>query len=411
MTKKYDVFIAFKNLNEDGTPTRDSILAQGIFDLLSKRGLTVFSSNITLEQLGVAAFQKTIDDALDSARILVAVGTSSKNLDSEWVRYEWSGFVNDILSGLKRDGRVFTYVENMKTNGLPRGLRQTQVITHGQGSDERLYNFVANALGISQGPTRKLAPRGDFQLPTQQIRNTIEEDIFAISQVELGVQYEKDTTPLKQLDELEEKGVLPVDIKRNLCRFLDLSRRILEGHNEVSETERGGAVNTGAYLLAQLRYHRRIVEMKREFDGHGLWHMHRHLPKKQRRFYFWSAVAATCPEFDYDYGIYRESAEEHNRRRGREHGVNDSDVIDVLSLEEYVSVLEFRESELLRLARTPGVKSFEEANEWRWPKTWGDIGWRGPIIRGFLCLNEVDSEIMKTRKALGRYRGKMNEDG
>jgi hypothetical protein len=305
MTKKYDVFIAFKNLNEDGTPTRDSILAQGIFDLLSKRGLTVFFSNITLEQLGASAFQKTIDDALDSARILVAVGTSSKNLDSEWVRYEWSGFVNDILSGLKPDGRVFTYVENMRTSGLPRGLRQTQVITHGQGSEERLYNLVANALGISHGPRRKPAPRGDFQLPIQQICTNIEEDIFAISQVELGVQYERETTPQEQLDELEGKRALPVDIKRNLCRFLDLSRQILEGHNEVSEAEKTGAVNTGAYLLAQLRYHRRIVEMKREFDGHGLWHMHRHLPDGQRRSYFWSAVAATCPEFDYDYGIYR----------------------------------------------------------------------------------------------------------
>jgi hypothetical protein len=207
MTKKYDVFIAFKNLNEDGTPTRDSILAQSIFDLLSRRGLTVFFSIITLEQLGIAAFQKAIDDALDSAHILVAVGTSSENLDSEWVRYEWSGFVNDILSGLKPDGRVFTYVENMKTSGLPRGLRQTQVITHGQGSEERLYNFVANALGISHGPRRKPAPRGDFQLPIQQICTNIEEDIFAISQIELGVQYERDTTPQEQLDELEGKGV------------------------------------------------------------------------------------------------------------------------------------------------------------------------------------------------------------
>jgi hypothetical protein len=411
MKKEYDVFVSFKNLDGDGTPTRDSLLAKGIFDSLSSRGLSVFFSNVTLEQLGAAAFQKAIDDSLDSARILVAVGTSRKNLDSEWVRYEWGGFVNDILSGLKPEGRVFAYVEGMKPSGLPRGLRQTQVIAHGPGSEDRLYSFIANALGISQSPGKKRVRHDALHLPIQQIRANLEEDIFAIYQVEVGVQYDKPLTPQQQLDEFEKRKIMPLDMQRNVRGFLHLSTEILEDQKALTESAKIAAVNTGAYLLAQLHYHRRIVEMKYEFWGHGLWHMHRKSDVGERRFYFWSAVAATCPQFDYDYSIYRESLEEHNRRWIKEHGSDTSHLIDVLSMEEYVSILEFREKELVRLSSTPGSHGdFEKANEWRWPKSWGNISWTGPIIRGFLCLNRVDTEIMRTRQALERYRGRTKED-
>jgi len=36
----------------------------------------VFFSNVSLERLGVAAYKKAIDSALDSAKVLIAVGTS-----------------------------------------------------------------------------------------------------------------------------------------------------------------------------------------------------------------------------------------------------------------------------------------------------------------------------------------------
>lgn len=96
-----EVFISFKNLDPDGKPTRDSELAKDIYDFLSAQGLRVFFSNVSLEKLGVAAYKKAIDSALDSAKVLIAVGISGENLDSQWVRYEWDSFLNDILSRVK----------------------------------------------------------------------------------------------------------------------------------------------------------------------------------------------------------------------------------------------------------------------------------------------------------------------
>lgn len=147
MNESAQVFISFKNLDPEGRQTRDSQLAQEVHDFLAAQGLRVFFSNVSLEKLGIAAYKKAIDDALDAVQILIAVGTSGENLDSQWVRYEWDSFFNDILSGVKPEGRVFVYVEGASISSLPRTLRQSQVFPHGPGAMDRLYNFIANALG------------------------------------------------------------------------------------------------------------------------------------------------------------------------------------------------------------------------------------------------------------------------
>jgi TIR domain len=148
MRTEYDVFLSHKNLDASGQPSRDAALAQEVYDHLSGQGLRVFLSSISLEQMGIAAYKKAIDDALDSAQVLVAVGTSADHLESQWVRYEWESFFNDILSGRKPKGRVFSYVAGLSIDALPRTLRQNQVFVHQPGSYGLLSNFIANALAI-----------------------------------------------------------------------------------------------------------------------------------------------------------------------------------------------------------------------------------------------------------------------
>jgi hypothetical protein len=106
----FDVFISFKNLDENGASTRDATLAKQVYGKLNSEGLSVFISSESLAELGVSDYKKAIDSALDAASVLVAVGTTAGNLKSEWVRYEWDGFQMDILSRVKPQGRVFTYI-------------------------------------------------------------------------------------------------------------------------------------------------------------------------------------------------------------------------------------------------------------------------------------------------------------
>jgi hypothetical protein len=140
-----DVFISCKNLDERGAQTRDSEIAAEVYNFLTGKGLSVFLSTFTLEQLGASDYTKEIDSALESATVLLAIGTSADHLNSEWVRYEWDSFANDIRSRRKPNGRIFTYIEGMPITALPRGLRQTQTFVHCKGSLERVYNFINKA--------------------------------------------------------------------------------------------------------------------------------------------------------------------------------------------------------------------------------------------------------------------------
>jgi hypothetical protein len=142
-----EIFISAKTTDAHGNPTPDVGLAREVHDYLTSRGHTVFLSGLWLEKFGIDAYKNTIDDALDAARVLIAVGTSAENLESRWVRYEWDSFVNDVLSGVKPDGHIFVYAHGIAMNRLPRALRQRQVFFHGPNSLVELGNFVRNALG------------------------------------------------------------------------------------------------------------------------------------------------------------------------------------------------------------------------------------------------------------------------
>ena len=106
---KFDVFISFKNTDEFGNSTPDALMAEELYHSLICKNITVFYSNYSLGILGAAQYKAAIDSALDEATVLVAVGTSAENLNSNWVRYEWDSFYGDILSGQKKGQVIFLY--------------------------------------------------------------------------------------------------------------------------------------------------------------------------------------------------------------------------------------------------------------------------------------------------------------
>lgn len=150
LVRDVQVFISVKNLDHDGTPTSDSEIARELHTELESRGLTSFLSLVSLEAMGTAEYKGTIDDALDYADVLVAVGTTPENLVSRWVRYEWDSFFNDIISGVKPAGKVFSLVSGIEPNQLPRALRQNQTFEYEKDGIEYLCNFLVNALELKQ---------------------------------------------------------------------------------------------------------------------------------------------------------------------------------------------------------------------------------------------------------------------
>lgn len=91
--KPYDVFICYKETDENGMRTYDSVLAQDIYDALTANGLKVFFSRITLEDKLGRQYEPYIFAALNSAKVMLAIGTKYEYFQAVWVKNEWSRFM------------------------------------------------------------------------------------------------------------------------------------------------------------------------------------------------------------------------------------------------------------------------------------------------------------------------------
>ena len=89
----YDIFICYKETDGKGDRTLDSVLAQDIYDALTEKGYRVFFSRITLEDKLGQEYEPYIFAALNSAKILLAVGTDYEYYNAVWVKNEWSRFL------------------------------------------------------------------------------------------------------------------------------------------------------------------------------------------------------------------------------------------------------------------------------------------------------------------------------
>lgn len=89
----YDVFLCYKETDAAGQRTRDSILAQDIYYQLTDQGHRVFFSRITLEDKAGSEYEPYIFAALNSAKVMVAVGTKPEHFPAVWVKNEWSRFL------------------------------------------------------------------------------------------------------------------------------------------------------------------------------------------------------------------------------------------------------------------------------------------------------------------------------
>ena len=97
--KPYDVFICYKETTDGGSRTPDSADAQDIYYQLTNQGYKVFFSRITLEGKLGQEYEPYIFAALNSAKVMLVIGSKKEYFEAVWVRNEWSRF----LALMKKD--------------------------------------------------------------------------------------------------------------------------------------------------------------------------------------------------------------------------------------------------------------------------------------------------------------------
>ena len=94
--KPYDIFICYKETDERGNRTVDSVLAYDIYEALTAKGYNVFFSRVTLEDKLGRQYEPYIFAALNSAKVMLSIGTKYEYFNAVWVKNEWSRFLKLI---------------------------------------------------------------------------------------------------------------------------------------------------------------------------------------------------------------------------------------------------------------------------------------------------------------------------
>lgn len=92
--KPYDVFICYKESDETGKRTEDSVIAQELYYGLVRNDYRVFFAKKSLENKLGEEYEPYIFAALDSAKVMIVLGTRAEYFNAVWVKNEWSRFMN-----------------------------------------------------------------------------------------------------------------------------------------------------------------------------------------------------------------------------------------------------------------------------------------------------------------------------
>lgn len=98
----FDVFICYKETDASGRRTQDSVLANDLYHQLTQEGFKVFFARITLEDKLGTAYEPYIFAALNSAKVMVVLGTKPEYFNAVWVKNEWSRYLALIKNGAQK---------------------------------------------------------------------------------------------------------------------------------------------------------------------------------------------------------------------------------------------------------------------------------------------------------------------
>ena len=132
--KPFDVFICYKETDEYGKRTIDSSIANDIYYQLTQEGFKVFYAAITLEDKLGQEYEPYIFSALNSAKVMLVIGTKPEYFNAIWVKNEWSRFINFMKT--ERSKLLIPCYRDMDAYDLP------EEFAHLQGQDMGKIGFI-----------------------------------------------------------------------------------------------------------------------------------------------------------------------------------------------------------------------------------------------------------------------------
>ena len=132
--EKYDIFICYKETDANGNRTIDSVRANEIYYSLTEAGFKVFYAAITLEGKLGSEYEPIIFAALNSAKVMLVVGTKPEYFNAVWVKNEWSRYIRIMKKDRSR--ALIPCYADMDAYDLP------EEFSHFQAQDMGKIGFI-----------------------------------------------------------------------------------------------------------------------------------------------------------------------------------------------------------------------------------------------------------------------------
>ncbi len=236
----FDVFICYKETDSNGRRTPDSVLANELYHELTQEGFKVFFARITLEDKLGSAYEPYIFSALNSAKVMVVLGTKSEYFNAVWVRNEWSRFLSLIKGGAQKT--LIPAYKDMDAYDLP------DEFAHLQAQDMSKLGFMQDLIrGI-----RKIAKSEDKPFSTKD--SSVVKSDSTESLLKRGFWYlnECDWTPAKEYFD----KVLDIDPENEQAYLGNLMVDF-----NVSELEKLGDLSHGGVHISNILSNKNYIRL------------------------------------------------------------------------------------------------------------------------------------------------------
>ena len=140
----YDIYISYRAKDDNGDKTAVSEIAEHLYNKLTSAGYRVFLSEAALKGKKRSDCEPYIYSALNSANVMLALGTSYDDYNDVWVKNEWNRYL-EIAEKNKNKCLIPCY-KDVDEYDIPKefaGLKVCQL-----GNDDTFNNIIAEIANV-----------------------------------------------------------------------------------------------------------------------------------------------------------------------------------------------------------------------------------------------------------------------
>ena len=150
----FDIFICYKETDALGRRTPDSVIAMDLYKKLTSEGYKVFFARITLEEKLGQEYEPYIFAALNSAKVMLVLGTKKEYFDAVWVKNEWSRYLALIKNGEKKT--LIPMYKDMNPYDMPSDFSYLQAQDMAKlGFEQDLIHGIQKIIPLSSQNSQK----------------------------------------------------------------------------------------------------------------------------------------------------------------------------------------------------------------------------------------------------------------